>query len=166
MLRVQARDTEVIMNKAAILERPRAREILQGLQQTSRELCKSLAHRLGISPSTIVRVRQRAKDEGVIRGTYTVLEPSKLGLHVLAFFRVFCQSSTNAKEVAERLARDSRFMEIHVMSGPHHLLVKARAHDNKSLLDIKYDIAEIEGVKSVAVDVALGILKETLALPI
>ena len=71
------------------------REILKILQSDARISNLELAERVNLSPTPCARRVKRFEEEGMIRGTMTLLDPEKLGLTLTAYIAVSMQKHTN-----------------------------------------------------------------------
>ena len=71
------------------------REILKILQSDARISNLELAERVNLSPTPCARRVKRFEEEGLIRGTMTLLDPEKLGLTLTAYIAVSMQKHTN-----------------------------------------------------------------------
>jgi len=61
------------------------RKILNILQQNARISNLELAEMVSLSPTPCARRVKRFEDEGLIKGTTTILDPEKLGLNLTAY---------------------------------------------------------------------------------
>ena len=71
------------------------RQILRILQNDARISNLELAERVNLSPTPCARRVKRFEEEGLIRGTMTLLDPEKLGLTLTAYIAVSMQRHTN-----------------------------------------------------------------------
>jgi len=71
------------------------RKILRILQNNARISNIELAEQVNLSPTPCARRVKRFEDEGLIRGTVTILDPEMLGLNLTAYIAVSMERHTN-----------------------------------------------------------------------
>ncbi len=70
-----------------------SRKVLTELQQDARIAFAELGRRVGLSPSATAERVRRLEDEGVIKGYHAEINPNALGLTIMAYIRMACDSS-------------------------------------------------------------------------
>jgi DNA-binding Lrp family transcriptional regulator len=143
-------------------------KILAELQRNGRLSSQALAERVGLSTSPCWRRVRRMEREGVIRSAVAILDPDKVGLHVMAFAQVSLEDhhpDSVAKFDSVVTARPE-ILECHAMSGQHDYLLKVicesiGAYDKL----LSEHILRIKAVQTVNTSFVLRTRKSTTALP-
>jgi Lrp/AsnC family leucine-responsive transcriptional regulator len=99
--------------------------ILEHLQRAGRAGFRELGRRVGLSaPAVTARVR-RLESAGIITGYRAVLDPTLLGLPVLAFVRVSGAGGVEAdEEFIEAVRRLPEIREVHRVTGAETYLLR------------------------------------------
>lgn len=143
--------------------------ILEELQRDGRLSSQALAERVGLSTSPCWRRVRRMQRDGVIRSAVAILDPEKVGLHVLAFAQVSLEDH-HPRSVAEfdgLVTARPEILECHAMSGQHDYLLKVicesiGAYDRL----LSEHILRIKAVHTVNTSFVLRTNKSTTALPL
>lgn len=100
------------------------RQIIGHLQGDGRMSFADLGRLIGLSPpATAERVR-RLEDQGVISGTRAMVNPSAIGLQILAFITL--KTSGEHYQKVHQLSRDlDQVLECHHVAGPDSFIIKA-----------------------------------------
>ncbi|WP_055588541.1 Lrp/AsnC family transcriptional regulator [Peterkaempfera griseoplana] len=129
------------------------RALLALLQQDAGQAYAALGRAIGLSAgATHERVR-KLRERGVIRRTTVDVDPSALGLGVLAF--VMVESSAWMGDSAEAFAAIPEIEEAHVIAGSASVLVKVRTAGTVQLQDVLRRLYAIEGVSGTQATVTL-----------
>ena len=145
------------------------RKILAELQRDASLSAQALAERVGLSTSPCWRRLRRLTRDGVIEGRVALLNPEKVGLHVIAIASVSLEDH-HADSVAEfdRLVKDCpEILECYATSGQYDYLLKVicasiGAYDE--LLGKR--IMQCRAVHTVNTSFVLRTAKDTTALPL
>ncbi|HEV2166111.1 MAG TPA: Lrp/AsnC family transcriptional regulator [Thermoplasmata archaeon] len=108
------------------------RGILQELNVDARRSHREIAHRLGVSPTTVIARVQRLERDGVIRGYVPLLDDEALGFDLTATIGIRI-SKGRLREVEERLAKDPRAYAIYDVTGDFDALLIGRFRDRRDL---------------------------------
>jgi Lrp/AsnC family leucine-responsive transcriptional regulator len=99
--------------------------ILRALQSNARLSFSELGRRVGLSTPAVTERVKRMEEAGILTGYHAAVEPSAVGLSVLAFVRV---NVTGDERTAQRLAASAREMdevlECHRCTGDHAFILK------------------------------------------
>ncbi|WP_297068211.1 HTH-type transcriptional regulator LrpA [Thermococcus sp.] len=133
--------------------------IIEMLTKDARTPFTEIAKVLGIS-ETAVRKRVNALEKaGVIRQYTIVVNPSKLGYHLVSLTGVDTLPE-KIFEVAEKLREFDFVKEVYLTSGDHMIMAEVWAKDGEDLSDIISNrIGRIDGVTKVCPAIILEKLK-------
>jgi Lrp/AsnC family leucine-responsive transcriptional regulator len=107
--------------------------ILDILQRDARRPYAELGADVGISgPSAHERVK-KLEARGVIRGYAAVVDPSSVGLGILAFSWITQAPGTAATDLTDEFAAIPEIEECHHIAGEADYLLKVRARDTRDL---------------------------------
>jgi Lrp/AsnC family transcriptional regulator, leucine-responsive regulatory protein len=142
-------------------------KIISLLQEDGRISLARIGANVGLSTSAINERLRGLRARGVLSGTTVIVDPSKVGLGVLAFISVLIDWSAH-NEAFSRAVRDMpEILECHHVTGDWSYLLKVRTRDNDSLEDlISNRIKALPGVTRSETVFAVGTDKETTRLPI
>lgn len=141
-------------------------QILEILQSNARETQADIARAVGLAPSAVLERIRKLEARGVLRGYTAQVDPTALGLGMLAFVAVRTDDFVDDR-IARTLADSPEVLEVHDVAGDDCLLVKLRARDAAHLGQlIRNRIAKIPGVRSTRTTIVLETVKETPRLPV
>src|SRR5438876_3666061 len=107
--------------------------ILDILQRDARRPYAELGAEVGMSgPSAHERVK-KLEARGVIRGYAAVVDPSAVGLGILAFSWITQAPGTAATDLTDEFAAIAEIEECHHIAGEADYLLKVRARDSRDL---------------------------------
>ena len=143
------------------------REILSILQDDARAPNAEIARRVKMAPSAVFERIRKLEERGVIQGYTARIDPSALGLGLLAFVFVRAEEGLGAPETERFLAAIPEVQEVHHVAGEDCFLVKVRLPDTAALGRLLRDgIGAIRAVRSTRSTIVLETVKETSQLPI
>jgi Lrp/AsnC family leucine-responsive transcriptional regulator len=128
--------------------------ILDLLQREGRIANAELAERINLSASACLRRVQRLERDGVIAGYGARLNPSALGLGLVAFVRVQLEKhgSTSIEGFADAVAGWDEVVACHALTGDMdyllHIVVRDLEHFSRFLLDRLLDAGGVADVNS------------------
>jgi Lrp/AsnC family leucine-responsive transcriptional regulator len=101
--------------------------ILRELQADARLSFNELARRIGLSSPAVAERVRRMEDAGVIAGYHAQVDPSKVGLPVMALIQMRCAPG---KCLLKTTSPDDfpELLEMVKVSGPHCSVLKVVAH--------------------------------------
>lgn len=143
--------------------------ILRELQRDGRISSQALAERVGLSTSPCWRRVRRLEKEGVITSNVALLDPAKVGLHVIAIAFVSLEDH-HPDSVAEfdRVVRECpEILECYATSGQYDYLLKVICESI-----VAYDrllsahLLRCKAVHTVNTSFVLRSTKDTTALPL
>ena len=141
--------------------------ILNYLQQDAAIPNAELAKKIGMAPSAVLERVKKLKQKGVITGQYTRVQPTAIDLKLLAFIFIKSSEGPGNISVAKQLAKVPEVLELHHIAGEDCYLVKVRARDPQSLVQLMRDkFSKIPGLLSTKTTIVLETLKESNQLPI
>jgi Lrp/AsnC family transcriptional regulator for asnA, asnC and gidA len=105
-----------------------------------------IARELGLPESTVYDRIKRLKKHGYIRRFTALIDPEKVGMGTVAFFKIFVELN-HVNPVANELAGFDEISEVYAVAGDFKILIKVRV---KSLEDleqfIESKISVLDGV--------------------
>ena len=141
--------------------------ILSNIQQDARISNAELARRVGLTPSAVFERVRKLEERGLIRGYSADVDPTALGLGLLAFVFVRSDERYGAPSAEAALAAMPEVQEVHHTAGEDCFLIKVRVRDTAALADLLSNrIGAIESVRSTKTTIVLKTAKESSALPI
>jgi Lrp/AsnC family transcriptional regulator, leucine-responsive regulatory protein len=142
-------------------------KILGYLQPNSCMANVELAKKLGMAPSAVLERVKKLEQKGVIEGYPTRISPEALNLKLLAFIFIKSSEGPGNINVAKELAKLPEVLELHHLAGEDCYLVKVRAQDPQSLVQLMREkFSKIPGILSTKTTIVLETLKEQNSLPI
>jgi len=145
------------------------RKLLQVVQRESDLSADKLAEQIGLSPSAVLRRLKRLRQDGVIMANVAVVDPARVGKP--AFFIVALEIERERPELIGRLrqwmAAEEGIQEVFYVTGTADFILVVTAPDIEA-----YDalmsrlMAENPNVRRFTTNVALGVGKRSLAIPI
>ncbi len=146
---------------------PTDRQILDILQNNARIANADIARQVGMAPSAVLERVRKLEKRGVIQGYPTRLNPSAVGLGLLAFILVRTQESMTEISTGLALSKVPGVQEVHHVAGEDCYLVKVRAADPESLgLLLRQELGKICTVVSTRSTIVLETVKESTELPL
>ena len=145
------------------------RRILDLLQRDASRTNAQLAETAGLSASQISRRRDRLEQAGVIRAYRAEVEPSALGLGVIAFVRItlVSHSGDHARRFRDLVRITPEILEAHAVTGNTDYLLRITVADLKALARLVSETllphASIARVQS---EIVLESLKDERVLPV
>lgn len=141
-------------------------KILTRLQADARMTNADLAKKLGMAPSAVLERVKKLELKGVIEAYTSRIKPEMLNLKLLAFIFIKSSEGPGNVMVAKQLAKLPEVLELHHIAGEDCYLVKVRAQDPQSLIQLMRDKFRIPGIVSTKTTIVLETLKETNYLPV
>ncbi len=143
------------------------RTILRILQTDARTPNVEIARRIRMAPSgTLERIRKLER-RGMIRGYPARLNPTPLGLDLLAFVFVRSGGRVGGIKTGRRLAAIPGVQEVHHIAGEDCFLVKVRAANPVALGELlRTRFGAISEVTSTRTTIVLETIEETSNLPV
>lgn len=145
------------------------RQLLNLLQEDAGQTADRLAEQVALSPSAIQRRLRRLREHGVIARDVAVVDPSKVGRPT--FFIVSLQVERERPEMLAQLrkwlAAQNHIQQAFYVTGEADFVLIVAAPDTEA-----YDalmsrmVGENPNVKRFTTNVALGVVKRGLTIPI
>lgn len=143
--------------------------LLQALQKNGRASNVELSDLANLSPPQCYRRVKRLEAEGIIRGYVAQVNPSAIGLGVVAFvsINIHREKFKQVRELEKAIRQFPEILECYTISGDFDYLVKVVAADLKSLSNFLTDrLMQVPGVSGVRSMVCLEEIKQAGPLPI
>lgn len=126
-----------------------------------------IARRVEMAPSAVYERIRKLEEKGIIRGYEARVDPSALGLGLLAFVFVRVDEGVAAAETEARLAEIPAVQEVHHIAGEDCFLVKVRAAGTDALGKLlRNRFGEIPHVTSTRTTIVLETTKEVGTVPV
>ncbi|WP_375509071.1 Lrp/AsnC family transcriptional regulator [uncultured Caballeronia sp.] len=143
--------------------------LLEALQEGGRATNLELADAIKLSPAQTLRRHRRLEEIGLIKRYETRLDPSALGLGVVAFIQVTMERGhiRDLGKFINLVADLPQIQECFSVTGEFDYMLKVVERDLKLLSIFLLDtLMRIPGVSSVNSTVCLDEIKNTSALPL
>lgn len=108
-------------------------KILSTLLIDGRTPASQIADQIGLSRPAVADRIAKLEQQGVIRGTTVVLEPSSVGRNVTAFIAARGGVSEKSWRVFEELMNGEEILEVHTVAGDDCYLLKVRTESIPAL---------------------------------
>ncbi|MCQ2350379.1 MAG: Lrp/AsnC family transcriptional regulator [Paludibacteraceae bacterium] len=131
-------------------------KILEILSKNAKTPFLEIARICNVSGAAIHQHIQQLTQDGVIKGSVFVLEPTLIGFNTCAFICLNTTSDANINTITEELKKIPEAVECHLTSGKSSILLKVYTSDNTSLLNVLSNkIQTISGVASAEITISL-----------
>src|SRR3989344_7153295 len=140
--------------------------VLRALQQDAERQRKEIAFDLHMSQSKLSKVVADLVARGYIRKTAAILDPKNLCFGYVSFFRVRFKDFTSMEKAEAALAARPEIQEIYGTGRGFELFIKMHTNSNEKLVDFKFELGSMEGVKRVRMFSTLHTIKSETDLPI
>ena len=145
------------------------RRIVDALQRDGRLANNELAAKVNLSPSPCLRRVRGLEEAGVIKGYAALVDPAKVGLHMLAYVTVKLEKKGQmpAEDFASAVNTWSEVTECYSMTGDMDYLLRVQVEDLDHFSRfIMGKLLKQSGVADVKSSFALQRVKETTVLPV
>jgi DNA-binding Lrp family transcriptional regulator len=145
------------------------RRILDELQADARISNQDLAKRVGLSPAPCWRRLRRLQEGGFIASYATLLNPSAVGLPILAYAQVSLENHhpESVRQFDELISRRPEVLECHSMSGTNDYLLRIVAGSMEAYEHfLSTHILRSQAVRSINTSFVLRTKKFTTQLPL
>ena len=145
------------------------RRILRELQRDGRLQNNELARRVGLSPSPCLRRVRLLEEAGVIDRYVALLNPSKIGMGLTVFARVWLtgQDAKTVERFTRRVQQLPEIVECHLMAGDCDFLLRIVAANLEAYRQFQVDhLTRIECVQNVKTEVPMQRVKVSSELPL
>ncbi|WP_158887720.1 Lrp/AsnC family transcriptional regulator [Amycolatopsis anabasis] len=122
------------------------RRLLALLQQDATLAYATLGQAVGLSAGAVHERVRKLRERGIIRSTTVDVDPSALGLGILAFVLIESNAWLGERSTADALAAIPEVCEAHVVAGSASILVKIRTTSTENLQVVLKKLFEIDGV--------------------
>lgn len=125
------------------------KKILAAVRADARLPVAELARRIGTSRATAHERYKRLNETGVIRGSYTVMDPKALGrpLRAILLVHLVPDVKSDQRAIAKEIAQIPDVDRVHIVSGRYDFIVEVLAKDMDEIGSIILErIRTIDGV--------------------
>lgn len=143
--------------------------ILAALQQDGRVPMVDVAEAIGLSPTPCARRIKALESHGIIEGYAALLNPSKVGLEVLAIVQVKLTEHTD--ETVARFEREIAVLDevthCYAMTGSYDFILQVYGEDLESLSNVVLKkLIRIPNVRDLQSSVVLATVKRSIRIPL
>ena len=139
--------------------------LLSILQRNGRTANAELARRVGLTPSAVFERIRKLEQRGIVRGYTALVDPTAVGLGLLAFVLVRSADPLGTDRVAQAIAKAPEVLEVHNVAGEDCYLVKVRAVDTKDLSRVlRKRFGALKSITGTRTIIVLNTIKETTSL--
>jgi len=132
--------------------------IIEALTKNARTSFRQIAAALNVSPDTIIDRYNGLQEKGVVRGSTIVLNPKKIGYNAMAVFMIdLSPNIENSKKpfdstlIVETLIKMRNIIVASKTVGDHDVMAIGVIKDFNHLIEVRNEIAAVEGVKDMEV---------------
>jgi len=142
-------------------------KILAHLQVDACIANAELAKKVNMAPSAVLERVKKLENKKVIEAYATHINPEALDLKLLAFIFVKTSEGPGNLSCAKQLMKLPEVLELHHIAGEDCYLVKVRAKDPQSLIQLMREkFSKIPGILSTKTTIVLETHKEDNYLPV
>jgi Lrp/AsnC family leucine-responsive transcriptional regulator len=138
--------------------------ILKILQENARTSNAEIARHMGMTASAIYERVKKLEKAGIVKHYEARLEPSVLGLNLLAIVLISLYDLTKMRDTGKILAGFDKIQEIHYIAGKGSIMAKVRTSGTEDLEKLLDSINLIDNVKNTESTIVLKTEKETSSL--
>ena len=141
------------------------RKIINFLQKNGRIAHAKIGNEINLSTSAVNDRVKRMQETEIIKHTVVTINPSKIGLNILAFISVLIDWNEANEAFGTAIQSIPEVLECHHVTGDWSYLLKVRAKDNDALEElISNRIKRLPGVTRSETIFVLSTDKETTEL--
>jgi DNA-binding Lrp family transcriptional regulator len=145
------------------------RRILRALQRDGRVQNVDLAKQVGLSPSPCLRRVKLLEEARIIDRYVAVLDPTKVGLGMTLFTRVWltAQDAETIDRFIAAMKRLPEVMECYIMLGESDAMLRVVVADLEDYRRFQSThLTRVNGIQNVKTDLPSEIVKQTYELPL
>ena len=115
------------------------RQILELIADNARIPFLEVARICNVSGAAIHQRIQKLTTLGILKGSYYVVDPEKIGYETCAFIGLYLKDPESFDVVVKELEKIPEVVECHYTTGGFDMFIKIYAHNNHHLLEIIHD---------------------------
>lgn len=143
------------------------KQILKELMDNGRVTLAELSEKLGLSSPSLSERMKKLERQGIIKGFAAIVDPEKIGFHLLAFIEVTLEKPSHRHSFLAMVGNTEEITECHHTAGDFDYLLKVRCRNTAHLETLISDrIKSVEGVVRTRTNIVLSTIKETPSLPV
>ena len=124
------------------------RQILRLISADARIPFLEVARSCNVSGAAIHQRIQKLTSMGILKGSYFVIDPEKIGYETCAYIGLNLKNPEKFDAVVEELKRIPEVVECHYTTGNFDMFIKIYARNNPHLLNIIHDKLQPLGLSS------------------
>lgn len=123
-------------------------KILSLLMKDSKLSYAEIGEQVFVSGGTVHVRYKKLEAMGIIKGSQTIIDESKLGWDISAFLGIYLDKSELYDTVADELEKIPEILSINYTTGNYSIFAKIVARDTKHLREILHDkIQKVKGIQ-------------------
>lgn len=123
-------------------------KILSLLMKDSKLSYAEIGEQVFVSGGTVHVRYKKLESMGIIKGSQTIIDESKLGWDISAFLGIYLDKSELYDTVANELEKIPEILSINYTTGNYSIFAKIVARDTKHLREILHDkIQKVKGIQ-------------------
>ena len=143
------------------------RKLLALVQRDNRQTNEALGAQVGLSATAVRRRLARLRDDGVIIGDVSLVDPAKLGITVIIRIRLEKESHATYEALKARLHAAEEVAQAYTVSGPEDFVVIAHLPDLPSYDDwIQEHLLSDDSLARSDTNIVYRRVKHTTAVPV
>lgn len=144
------------------------REIISALQADATLSLAQIADRVGLTQTPCWKRIRKLERGGVITGRVALVDPSKIGIGLIAFLEIGVteHSAAGRASFADAVAAMPEALEVYRMAGEADYLMKVALPDMRAFDVFCARLSALVELRSVAAQFALERVKQTTAYPV
>ncbi|MBR0800308.1 Lrp/AsnC family transcriptional regulator [Bradyrhizobium jicamae] len=143
--------------------------ILRVMQKDARKTNLEISEEVGLSPTPCLRRIRMMEERGVIRRYVTLLDPTRLGLGLSVFVRVWLrgQDATTVNKFIEAVRKAPEIVECHLMAGDCDYILRVVSRNMEDYRSFQMDqLSRLPGILNFKTDIPMQLIKWSTELPI
>ncbi len=134
--------------------------ILDLLQEEGRISFSDIAHRVGLTPPSIMERVKKLEEKGVIKKYTAILDARLLGNDISAFIGVYISHPRYIEEFEKEITKYDDILECHHVTGEYTMLLKVKTKNTSTLEALIRGIRSMKGVTRTLTTIILSTKKE------
>lgn len=106
-----------------------------------------IAKKLIVSGGTIHVRMKKMQDMEIIKGSYLIINPQKIGYDICAFLGIYLEKGSQYKDAVENLRNVKEIVELHYTTGSYSMFAKIVCRDTNHLRHVLNE--DIQGIKGI-----------------
>ena len=135
-------------------------KILDLLQDQGRIPFSDIAHKVGLTPPSIMERIKKMEDKGIIKKYTAIIDAKMLGKDILAFIGVYISHPRYIGDFEKEITKYEDILECHHVTGEYTLLLKVKTKNTTTLEALIKNIRSMKGITRTFTIISLSTKKE------